>query len=283
MNALLNITQQDPQALAYAVQQAKQQGWDPGLDDADTMCTADTKGFFLAKLNNHIIACASAVCYDASFAFFGFYIVASAYRGQGYGWQLTQRRLQYVGDRCVGLDGVLENQSMYAKIGFKKAFISKRHEINTQSLAQQPSDPAVHIFSDADEKALFRYDRYCFPAARDNFLRAWIHAPHAQCFCYRQGDDILGYVVIRQCYHGYKIGPLFADSSSVAQALLLTALQHSNRQTVYIDVPEYNTAAQTLMDGLKTKVHFACARMYRGGQPDVDLMRIYGISSFELG
>ena len=116
-------------AIDFALKQAANEGWNPGHHDRDPFFAADPHGFFIAHLNNTPIAFASAVCYSDYFAFFGFYVVIPAYRGQGFGLKLTQKCLAYAGSRNIGLDGVLENEAIYAKIGFQTDFITQLYKI----------------------------------------------------------------------------------------------------------------------------------------------------------
>lgn len=276
------ISQNDPEALQFACQRAAVEGWNPGLDDTTTMLTADTNGFFLGRLNDQPIACASAVCYDDHFAFFGFYIVLPNYRDQGYGMQVTQKRLAYVGDRCVGLDGVVENERIYEKIGFRRDFISHRYELTNPAQKNHCSE-LISPFQSQDFDTLCKYDRQCFPSDRRKFLQAWVNATHANTFCANGKGKFQGYAVIRRCQTGYKVGPLFADNHDIASALLSHAMHSVEPGPVFIDVPSCNDQAQRLIDNLNAPSQFACVRMYRNGIPTIDKSKVYGISSFELG
>ncbi|MCI5125057.1 MAG: GNAT family N-acetyltransferase [Candidatus Electrothrix sp. AR5] len=66
-----------------AVEWAAQEGWNPGIHDADCYFTADPNGFLIGLLDDEPIATISAINY--SFGFIGFYIVKPEHRGTGYG------------------------------------------------------------------------------------------------------------------------------------------------------------------------------------------------------
>ena len=106
MNHKYMISRMTKDEIPIAVAWAALAGWSPGIKDADCFYQADPHGFFVGKLDGHIIAVGSAVVYDEHFAFCGFYVVEEAYRGQGYGLALTKERLTYIGQRNAGLDGV---------------------------------------------------------------------------------------------------------------------------------------------------------------------------------
>jgi predicted GNAT family N-acyltransferase len=97
----------------------------------------DTTRFLIAEVNGEPIACISAVCYDATFAFIGLYIVKTGWRGQGYGiqiwqaaWQQLEERLNFT-QRSIGLDGVVEKEATYRKTGFIPAYRHIRHVYQT--------------------------------------------------------------------------------------------------------------------------------------------------------
>ena len=90
--------------------------------------------------------------------------------------------------------------------------------------------------------------------------------------------------MVRPCRTGYKIGPLFADSIDLADALFrrLNARVEPGKP-LYLDTPEANPDAITLAENHDMKRTFATARMYRGVHPVLPLGRLFGVTSFELG
>ncbi len=100
------------------VEWAAQEGWNPGLTDADCFYAADPAGFLVGRLGDEPIGCISVVRYEPAFAFLGFYIVKPEQRGRGHGFRLWQAGMARLNDRVVGLDGVIAQQENYKKSGF---------------------------------------------------------------------------------------------------------------------------------------------------------------------
>ncbi len=111
-----------------AIEWSAQEGWNPGIRDAECFYSADPSGFFIGLLNDEPIAVISVVKYGESFGFLGFYIVKPEYRGKGYGIQIWNAGLKYLEGRNVGLDGVVAQQNNYKKSGFKLAYRNIRYE-----------------------------------------------------------------------------------------------------------------------------------------------------------
>jgi len=279
----LHISNKNPQAIDFALQQAANEGWNPGIHDRTPFKAADPHGFFLATRDEKPIGCASAVCYNEHFAFFGFYIVISEFRGKGYGSQIIKHSLETVKDHNIGLDGVIENESMYTKIGFQTDFITQRYRIQSPGQTQHSLHPSLTPVNKVPFPLLSDYDQHHFPAPRNEFLKAWISQPNYQGFAYIDNATIKGYGLIRPCLKGYKIGPLFADHKDIAKAILEGLLSQIHQTSVLIDIPLPNQQGLQLLSPFSPQKVFACARMYTKSAPLLNLNNTFGLTSFELG
>ncbi len=151
---------------------AADEGWNPGLHDADSFHATDPGGFLIGRVDGEPIGMVSAVKYGAGFGFIGFYIVRPAWRGQGHGlalWQAAMARLQ---GRLIGLDGVVAQQDNYRRSGFQLTYHNVRHEGVPRRAARRDTD--VRPLAQVPFDELLRYDTAFFPDPRDVFLRHWI-------------------------------------------------------------------------------------------------------------
>jgi hypothetical protein len=90
--------------------------------------------------------------------------------------------------------------------------------------------------------------------------------------------------MIRRCRVGHKIGPLVADEPAVASALYdALGARVPPGDAVYLDVPLPNERAVELTRARGLKPVFETARMYAGPAPAIELQRVYGVTTFELG
>ncbi|MEZ4886661.1 MAG: GNAT family N-acetyltransferase [Chitinophagales bacterium] len=266
-----------------AVEWAAKEGWNPGLQDADSFYAADPNGFLIGLLNGEPIACISAVRYGDSFGFIGFYIVHPDYRGKGYGLQIWDAALDYLKGRNVGLDGVLEQQENYKKSGFELAYRNIRFE--GKSSGKFPQHEGLVKLNSLPFEEIEAYDRTFFPDNRSAFLQSWIRESNdKEGFAVVKEGQLQGYGMIRKCGLGYKIGPLFADNANLAEVLLLALTANlSPEEVFYFDTPEVNQAAVDLAEKYGMKRVFETARMYNQSNPAIDLQRLFGVTTFELG
>ncbi len=268
--------------LALGIQWAADEGWNPGLHDAGSFYAADPSGFFLGRLGDEPVGCISAVRYGGSFGFLGFYIVRPDFRGRGLGWQLWQRAMAHVAGRNVGLDGVLEQQANYRKSGYQLAYRNVRYEGRGTGMGVA-ADGIVPLDT-LPFATVEAYDRELFPETRTDFLRAWLSQPQSRGLASVRDGRLVGFGVIRPCRVGFKIGPLLADDSAVAEALF-QALSGGVPATepVVVDVPEPNAEATALAHRHEMKPVFETARMYTQAAPNLPLARLFGVTTFELG
>ena len=281
-NKNYTIRTMERKEIDIAIEWAAEEGWNPGLNDADCYYSADPKGFLVGLLGDEPIATISVIKYGESFGFLGFYIVKSEYRGKGYGIQLWNAGLKYLEGRNIGLDGVVAQQDNYKKSGFKLAYRNIRYQ--GVSGGDLPQGSEIVQLSTLPFETIDSYDRPFFPDKRSQFIKSWINQPDSHALGIMKNGKLAGYGVIRQCRSGYKVGPLFADTPELAETLFLALKARVKpSEPVYLDVPEVNQAAVALAERHNMTVSFETARMYTGVEPDMPLDRLFGVTSFEIG
>ena len=258
---------------------AKEEGWNPGLQDAIPFYHTDPNGFFIGEISGKKIGCISAVSYSEDFGFMGFYIVLPEYRGKGFGLQLWDRAVKYLGARSIGLDGVVAQQENYKKSHFQLYYRNIRFE-------GKGSGRASNSLTDLKEIAfetLLKYDAPIFGLSRKSFLEHWILMPNAISLGKLHQGLLRGYGTIRLCHNGYKIGPLFADDLETASEIYQGLLAKAEMSPVFLDVPEINQQALQLVENANLVKVFETARMYNKPPPKQQTNKIFGVTSFELG
>lgn len=278
-NDTIAVRRMNRKDLQLAVEWARNEGWNPGLHDVDPFYAADPNGFFIAEMGGEPVGTASAVAYDDSFGFLGFYIVKEELRHLGIGMKLCEALLEYMGDRVYGLDGVVAMLDKYVQqMGVAIAHYNARYEG-----VGRPAEAVLADISSVSFEELERYDRRFFPARRTAFLQSWISRPGSLGRVVTDGEHLVGYGVIRPCYRGFKIAPLFADTPAIADQLFCELSGLAVDQPLFLDIPVCNKSALALVDRHQMRKVFETARVYHGTAPELPLDKIYGITSFELG
>lgn len=281
MPAPLNIRNIKQVEMKILLDWASAEGWNPGLHDADCFFAADAQGFFVGEIDNVPVGCISAVAYEQGFGFIGFYIVRPEHRGKGYGMQLWQVAMRYLGQRNIGLDGVMAQQANYQKSGFRLAYRNVRYGASNLNMLRPV--PGIVPLNQLPFQQLADYDRAMFAFERQEFLKCWINQPQVCAMGMLQEDRLIGYGVLRACREGFKIGPLFADGPTAAEALLAGLTSARQTGPIFLDAPEVNPQARQLALRFGMTPVFETARMYTKEPPPIMLEKVFGVTSFELG
>lgn len=273
------------QELDVLVDWAADEGWNPGLHDADIFWVTDPEGFVAAEVDGEMIGGGSIVSYDDRFGFMGFFIVAPAWRGRGLGRHLWNHRKQALVDRLdpgatIGMDGVFAMQPFYERGGFTAAGRDIRFE-GVGAASGMPDglvDAREVPFAD-----LVAYDAAHFAVPRPVFLKRWISQPGGSALAAVHASEVRGFGVARATRRGYKVGPLFANRPEVAEDLFAALGHHARGEPIFLDVPEGNHEALALARRHGMTEVFGCARMYHGPFPHVPSEEVFGVTTFELG
>jgi ribosomal protein S18 acetylase RimI-like enzyme len=268
-----------PSEVELSLEWAASEGWNLGRHDAGCFRAADPNGFFIGTLRGEPIGCISAVAYDEQFGFIGLYLVKPQFRGLGFGMRIWQHGMAYLGNRNVGLDGVVAQQANYRKSGFQLAY----RNIRFQGVVEGVVSARVSSVSELSFDQLIDYDQRFFAARRASFLKEWVNQPDSVALAVVHNARITGYGVLRACLAGYKIGPLFTDNEQIAEELLGALAASVPGQLITLDVPEANPAAVALAERHGMTSIFETARMYTQEPPALPTGNVFGVTSFELG
>jgi GNAT superfamily N-acetyltransferase len=265
-----------------AVAWAANEGWNPGLSDAECFFQADPEGFFCAESAGAIVGTVSVVNYDDRFSFAGLFVVDPAYRGHGIGMQLYRHAMLHAGSRVVGGDGVVAMVEKYQNNGGLFLHYNNARYAGTGGGTM----PAGLIPArDLDFGKLAAYDAAHFPARRERFLHCWIRQPgHFGLARLDETGTILGYGIRRACRTGSKIGPLFARNRATAELILDGLVAGIPGEPFYLDIPVPNADAVALVQDRQMVPVFYTARLYSRAEPVMlPIHEIFGVTTFELG
>ncbi len=270
---------------------AKSEGWNPGVDDAAAFYAADKHGFLLTTVDDKPAAGISVVKHNDNNSFLGLYLCKPEYRGNNVGLATWNAGMQLLSNTCVGLDGVVEQQSNYQKSGFEFSHRNIRYagdvgSVDRQSNAIQDSSLAstIRLVNDQDLQALIQLDSLASGYARPAYMTSWLTNTTSRVSMVHSDQSTPdAFATIRRCERGHKIGPVVAGSSDIALQLITALIDHVNATDIIIDVPEPNTAASDIAHALKLSPVFETARMYNSDAPPARIDLQFGLTSFELG
>jgi GNAT superfamily N-acetyltransferase len=262
-----------------AIAWAAEEGWNPGLHDADAFYQTDPQGFFAIDAGDQMVGSVSLVRYGEDFMFGGLYIVHPDYRNQGIGRAVLEFVQKFSEGYNFGIDGVFAMQPVYQKSGFRFAYRNIRFE----GIGGGTVDKSLTPLREVPFPRILAYDSMFFPAVREGFLKHFLYQPDCRGYASIDNGSLTGYGFIRKCFNGYKIGPLFAGNPVIAEKIYSALSAVAEGSPVFFDVPEPNTAGVTLAKAHEMKEVFGTARMYTREIPKLPIEQIFGVTSFELG
>ena len=100
----------------FAVEMAAAEGWNPGIHDGELFYEADPEGFFIAEIAGKPLAVLLLLHMMILLVFLAFMWLNLNSARTGIGMKLTEKCLEHLGERNIGLDGVVENEKKYQKV-----------------------------------------------------------------------------------------------------------------------------------------------------------------------
>ncbi len=269
----------DPDTLAEVLGWAEQEGWNPGPGDAVAFHAADPAGFFLRRVDGLPVSAISMVNHSPEFAFLGLYLCQPEFRGKGHGIAVWTAALEHAGARTIGLDGVADQQANYRRSGFATTGSTLRFE----GTGAPAPEPGVRAMTAGDFQHLASLDRAANGVDRPRFLAAWFDARDGRETLVLEKDGaIAGFITLRTCKHGTKLGPVIAPDTKSALGLVGAAATRSVPGPLVIDVSEANKSLLRELEAMGYTDTFATARMYRGPVPETG-PGLQAIATMELG
>ncbi len=266
---------------------AADEGWNPGLADADAFWAADPEGFVGIEKDGELIGSGAIISYAGEAGFMGLFIVKTEWRGKGIGgdfWfyrrDLLRSRLRE--DALIAMDGVFEMQPFYARGGFAFQHRNLRMQGKGKAGCREEVEE-VEELAGFDFSEVAALDRRYFGAPRGQFLKKWIQPIGGLSVGVAGEQGLAGMGVIRPCREGFKIGPLYAESPGMADSIFRALSNHAAGEPLFLDVPECHPEAMKLAERHGLKEVFGCARMAMGTNSEGVRAGVYGVTTFELG
>lgn len=260
---------------------AYEEGWNPGIHDAECYQLADPQGCIVGLSGENPIAFIAAMKYG-KYGFIGPSIVGASYRGQGYGLQLWDTALEYLKDcHLIESNSILEQQGNYDKAGFQRIYNNISYE--GMGGGKAPQNDNIVPLASLPHKSIEEYTLPFFPARRRRFHRAWMVQSNSVSLGILEQDKLAGYCLARRCMNGYKVGPLLADTPDLADQLFVALLAELPDQEIYLDAPGNNPVSHELAERHNLKSVMETAHMYKGTLQTLPFDRQFCLTSLDLG
>ncbi|KAG9204969.1 hypothetical protein G6514_009426 [Epicoccum nigrum] len=231
--------------------------------------------------------CILALAYPNGTGWIGFFLMNSAQRGNGLGaalWKGMDAIWQENGTQIIGLDGVEEQVPTYTRRGFVDVGRIPLMVCSAEDIkGLRSEDDAVPEgkfgdFREVNRGEVARLDRELTGLDRTKY---WVSSNLLEredvfgfTYSSASNEDLVGFVLVRGCAEGHRIGPLFAPSSAIAEHLLQLVMRHpsiaASRGSLIAEVFGSNEQAKGVFEKLGwTDAGVEYHRMwYKGKMPE---------------
>jgi ribosomal-protein-alanine N-acetyltransferase len=163
---------------------ARREGFAPKVGDVAIDRQTERQGIWLAWLGTEPIGCITGVRYNAADGLIGLYMVASPWRGQGYGQERWHHAMDHLSDLpCIGLEAAPDLVKLYGSWGFAPTSATVRWQTirDGDSLQSPPLPKPWQLLADSaiPQIAVQRVDAPREPSPRPHFLAHWLNHPAA--------------------------------------------------------------------------------------------------------
>ncbi len=223
--------------------------------------------------------------YTSNFSYFGLYYIVPEHRGNNYGAYLTGAAMIHWQNRNLACDSVYGQVIKYQRLGFESIYENKRFVFTPHVDTTQSSTNVISADS-IDTDRIAEYDSKHFYCKRINEIEFIINDTECKSFAYidKESETISGFITISPSKEAYRIGPLYADDSSIAIELIKKATENYTGRLINIDIPMINIHKDNIINYfsmIETTMKFI--RMHKGALKVNNINSVYGHLSIELG
>ena len=275
---------------------AAREGWRPGALDHISFFAVDGTRFFAGDLNRKTISSMYFLKYSKDYVYSGGWIVDKKHRGKGYGIKTLN----------AAYASIKESYNLAGDATFEIMPFHAAHSGTIPQWCMQCFDISAHEAAKTSAKMnnlkgttivppskdlfplLLEYDTHVHVFPRPLFLETWVFAPNCHCSVAVDDDSggVAGYGVVRTTLgegRGWRIGPLFADSSAIARNLYRDLCVKVAREDpvgeITLDVSHgrgFSPDSLGLVSELQGRPTFQMMRIYKYGvPPNMPLHKIY--------
>lgn len=266
-----------------------------GTYSIDTWYEYDPEGFYAAVTKDGtVIGSCSGVLQHNDLIFFGLYAVRSTLQRRGIGIKIWGKVMERLGDRNAGVNPVPEQLANYRdRSGFRIqsdwcCVVCKTKELSTSGMLTELPGIDINVIRpektyDASEyDAISEYDADVLGFCRPRLAELQCKQKESITIVARNAHDnsVCGYGNVKENIKGNAlVGPLFADSDSIAELILyhiVKSFPTAESKGITLMTVDCNKDALALFEKLGFKIEEGTARLYKNEEVEVQFNKVFG-------
>jgi GNAT superfamily N-acetyltransferase len=212
-------------------------GWNQLEEDWRAFLGAAGGGGRIAEREGRALGTVAYLRYGA-FSWLSMMLVDPEARRGGVGTRLMETALEALADEsCVRLDATPAGEPLYRKFGFEGEFELVRAKTVALPGGFAAAGEDARPMGERDLPEVFARDREVFGADRSRVLESFYRRAPEMAWTVRRGSGLVGYCFGRPGFLYRQVGPVVADTVTVARQLVGRCLSESAGAAVAVDVP----------------------------------------------
>jgi GNAT superfamily N-acetyltransferase len=259
--------------------------WNQLEDDWRCFLDSPQGAGWLTEKDGDIVGTVAFLRYGPCFSWLSMMLVDPRARLAGIGSRLLETALEALADEpCVRLDATPSGEPLYRRHGFVPEYALTRAKITVAAERFWRSPERVRPMTPGDLAEVFARDREVFGADRSALLASfYARAPELAWTARNVAGDrpagptsLPGYCFGRPGYRCGQIGPIVAETPSVASDLLSHCLAAQDGRALVVDAPRLSPEWTQWLESMGFEMERPFLRMGRGdnrhpGLPNLQL------------
>jgi len=246
--------------------------WNQVEDDWRCFLELEGGGGRIAEKNGAVAGTVTYLRYCRAFSWVAMMLVDPAARRGGIGSQLLAAALDALAEEpCVRLDATPAGEPLYRRFGFVPEYELSRAKTTVEHERFRGAwHTAARRMESEDFDEVLTRDREIFGADRSALLLSFHGRAPELAWTAWDGALLTGYCFGRPGYRYHQLGPIVAESSDAARALVAGCLATQDGRSIAVDVPRRPEWVEWLVSaGFEIERPFL--RMRRGENRDIGL------------
>ncbi|MGH7002894.1 MAG: GNAT family N-acetyltransferase [Alphaproteobacteria bacterium] len=259
-------------------------GWNQVAADWRFMLT-EGRGVGVTDAAGRWIASALTLPLGKQLAWISMVLTTKAWRGKGIGTRLLRRSIDTarMGGAVAGLDATEFGRPIYLPLGFTDVFpLTRWHLDRPPQPAPPPAGIRLRRLGSADITAVSAYDAPRSAMERGAILAHLQNRAPYLAFAAEARDEIVGFVLGRDGRFAHHIGPVVANSETIALALIAQATAAANPPFL-LDAANRHAGVRRWLESSGATAPRGFMRMTLGESPGLaDAENLFAVSGPEL-
>jgi predicted N-acetyltransferase YhbS len=270
--------------MAAGMRLCRASNWNQLEDDWRVFLSSTGGGGFLACKEGRVVGTVAFLRYDG-FAWIAMMLVDPQERGAGIGARLMEEALSVLHDvDCIGLDATPMGEPLYRHFGFVNEYALVRMQASVEAAVLEASVPGVRRLRREDLSDVLRRDREVFGAGRGELLASLLERAPECAWIAKDGAAVRGYTFGRPGWLYHQLGPVVAEDSGTARALVARSFSELDGRLFAIDAPRLDGEWLAWLGSIGFVEERPFVRMFRHSHAHPGrIARQYAIAGPEFG